>query len=155
VRPLDTLKVRDENAAVGDGGNDVQMLRWAARGVAMGHASDAVRASADEVTGTDAADDARDAAEHATRAVDKGGDAVATRAAAVKDAVTDQVASAAGAARAAVNGASPTVAHSGPPAGSSSLSQPGGASSGLRKEVAVGALVALVGLYLLRKRRQG
>ena len=38
--------------AVGDGGNDVQMLRWAARGVAMGHAPDAVRAAADEVTGT-------------------------------------------------------------------------------------------------------
>lgn len=39
-------------AAVGDGGNDVEMLRWAARGVAMGHASEAVRAAADEVTGT-------------------------------------------------------------------------------------------------------
>lgn len=38
--------------AVGDGGNDVQMLRWAARGVAMGHALEAVRAAADEVTGT-------------------------------------------------------------------------------------------------------
>lgn len=38
--------------AVGDGSNDVQMLRWAARGVAMGHASDVVRAAADEVTGT-------------------------------------------------------------------------------------------------------
>ena len=38
--------------AVGDGCNDVQMLRWAARGVAMGHASEAVRAAADEVTGT-------------------------------------------------------------------------------------------------------
>ena len=38
--------------AIGDGGNDVQMLRWAARGVAMGHAPDAVRAAADEVTGT-------------------------------------------------------------------------------------------------------
>ncbi|GEL95427.1 HAD family hydrolase [Cellulomonas composti] len=38
--------------AVGDGGNDLQMLQWAARGVAMGHASAAVRAVADEVTGT-------------------------------------------------------------------------------------------------------
>jgi hydroxymethylpyrimidine pyrophosphatase-like HAD family hydrolase len=38
--------------AVGDGSNDVQMLRWAARGVAMGHAAEAVRAAADEVTGT-------------------------------------------------------------------------------------------------------
>ncbi|GIG23222.1 haloacid dehalogenase [Cellulomonas chitinilytica] len=38
--------------AVGDGSNDAQMLRWAARGVAMGHATQAVRDSADEVTGT-------------------------------------------------------------------------------------------------------
>lgn len=38
--------------AVGDGNNDLEMLRWAARGVAMGHAADAVRAAADEVTGT-------------------------------------------------------------------------------------------------------
>lgn len=44
--------------AVGDGGNDVEMLRWAARGVAMGHAPDAVRAAADEVTGTIADDGA-------------------------------------------------------------------------------------------------
>jgi hydroxymethylpyrimidine pyrophosphatase-like HAD family hydrolase len=28
------------------------MLRWAARGVAMGHAEEPVRAAADEVTGT-------------------------------------------------------------------------------------------------------
>jgi hydroxymethylpyrimidine pyrophosphatase-like HAD family hydrolase len=28
------------------------MLEWAARGVAMGHASDPVRLAADEVTGT-------------------------------------------------------------------------------------------------------
>lgn len=38
--------------AVGDGGNDLQMLRWAARGVAMGHATQSVRDAADEVTGT-------------------------------------------------------------------------------------------------------
>ncbi|WP_125772797.1 HAD family hydrolase [Antribacter gilvus] len=38
--------------AVGDGRNDVEMLRWAARGVAMGHADEVVRASADEVTGS-------------------------------------------------------------------------------------------------------
>jgi hydroxymethylpyrimidine pyrophosphatase-like HAD family hydrolase len=38
--------------AVGDGHNDLAMLRWAARGVAMGQADDAVRAAADEVTGT-------------------------------------------------------------------------------------------------------
>jgi hydroxymethylpyrimidine pyrophosphatase-like HAD family hydrolase len=38
--------------AVGDGGNDLEMLRWAARGVAMGHAAPALREVADEVTGT-------------------------------------------------------------------------------------------------------
>jgi hydroxymethylpyrimidine pyrophosphatase-like HAD family hydrolase len=38
--------------AVGDGHNDVEMLQWAALGVAMGHAPDDVRAAADEVTGT-------------------------------------------------------------------------------------------------------
>lgn len=38
--------------AIGDGENDLEMLRWAARGVAMGHASGVVRAAADEVTGT-------------------------------------------------------------------------------------------------------
>jgi len=38
--------------AIGDGSNDLEMLRWAAHGVAMGHASEAVRAAADEVTGT-------------------------------------------------------------------------------------------------------
>ncbi|SDB86921.1 HAD-superfamily hydrolase, subfamily IIB [Sanguibacter gelidistatuariae] len=36
--------------AIGDGGNDVAMLGWAARGVAMGHAEAAVIAAADEVT---------------------------------------------------------------------------------------------------------
>ncbi|WP_029292127.1 HAD family hydrolase [Cellulomonas sp. HZM] len=38
--------------AIGDGGNDLEMLRWAARGVAMGHAAPEVHAAADEVTGT-------------------------------------------------------------------------------------------------------
>ncbi len=38
--------------AIGDGENDLEMLRWAARGVAMGHASATVRAAADEVTGS-------------------------------------------------------------------------------------------------------
>lgn len=37
--------------AMGDGRNDLEMLRWAARGVAMGHADDVVKAAADEVTG--------------------------------------------------------------------------------------------------------
>lgn len=45
VEPYETL-------AIGDGENDLEMLRWAACGVAMGHASDVVRAAADEVTGT-------------------------------------------------------------------------------------------------------
>ena len=38
--------------AVGDGNNDLRMLEWAARGVAMGHAGAEVRAAADKVTGT-------------------------------------------------------------------------------------------------------
>jgi len=38
--------------AMGDGRNDLEMLRWAARGVAMGQAPAEVREAADEVTGT-------------------------------------------------------------------------------------------------------
>lgn len=38
--------------AVGDGRNDLQMLEWAGRGVAMGHALQEVRDIADAVTGT-------------------------------------------------------------------------------------------------------
>jgi hydroxymethylpyrimidine pyrophosphatase-like HAD family hydrolase len=38
--------------AVGDGTNDIGMLQWAARGVAMGHARGSVRDAANEVTGT-------------------------------------------------------------------------------------------------------
>ena len=38
--------------AIGDGRNDVEMLRWAGRGVAMGQAVEEVLAAADEVTGT-------------------------------------------------------------------------------------------------------
>jgi hydroxymethylpyrimidine pyrophosphatase-like HAD family hydrolase len=45
VDPLRTL-------AIGDGENDLEMLRWAAHGVAMGHASAAVQAAAGEVAGT-------------------------------------------------------------------------------------------------------
>lgn len=45
VEPGDTV-------AVGDHYNDLQMLQWAARGVAMGQAPDDVKAVADEVTGT-------------------------------------------------------------------------------------------------------
>ena len=36
--------------AIGDGSNDVEMLEWAGRGVAMGNAPDAVKAIADAVT---------------------------------------------------------------------------------------------------------
>ncbi|QFZ24916.1 HAD family phosphatase [Saccharothrix syringae] len=45
VSPRDTL-------AVGDGDNDVEMLRWAAHGVAMGQAPVTVREAADAVTST-------------------------------------------------------------------------------------------------------
>lgn len=38
--------------AIGDGENDIELLRWAWRGVSMGHASAQVQAAADEVTGT-------------------------------------------------------------------------------------------------------
>ncbi len=38
--------------AVGDQRNDIEMLRWAARGIAMGNAPDAVQDVADEVTGS-------------------------------------------------------------------------------------------------------
>jgi Cof subfamily protein (haloacid dehalogenase superfamily) len=41
-----------EVLAVGDGFNDVEMLQWAGRGVAMGQAPDEVVAAADAVTGT-------------------------------------------------------------------------------------------------------
>jgi hydroxymethylpyrimidine pyrophosphatase-like HAD family hydrolase len=42
--------------AIGDGFNDVEMLEWAGRGVAMGQAPEQVRAVADDVTGTVAED---------------------------------------------------------------------------------------------------
>ncbi len=45
IEPADTV-------AVGDQRNDTEMIRWAARGVAMGNAPDEVKASADEVTGS-------------------------------------------------------------------------------------------------------
>lgn len=38
--------------AIGDGRNDIEMLGWAGRGVAMGQAVEEVRAAADAVTGT-------------------------------------------------------------------------------------------------------
>lgn len=42
----------DATVAVGDSENDLEALTWAARGISMGHAPAAVRAAADEVTGT-------------------------------------------------------------------------------------------------------
>ncbi len=45
VDPVDVL-------AIGDGRNDLEMLSWAGRGVAMGQAVEEVRAVADDVTGT-------------------------------------------------------------------------------------------------------
>ncbi len=42
----------DDVLALGDGYNDIEMLRWAGRGVAMGDAPEKVQASADHVTGT-------------------------------------------------------------------------------------------------------
>lgn len=52
---LETLRIElgiaaADTMAVGDGFNDVEMLAWAAHGVAMGQAPDQVRAVADEVT---------------------------------------------------------------------------------------------------------
>ncbi|MFC4631215.1 HAD family hydrolase [Promicromonospora alba] len=54
---LEQLRIRlgippEATVAVGDGANDVEMFRWAARAVAMGHAAPSVRDAADEVTGT-------------------------------------------------------------------------------------------------------
>lgn len=42
----------DDVLAIGDGRNDVEMLSWAGRGVAMGQAIEEVRDAADHVTGT-------------------------------------------------------------------------------------------------------
>ncbi|WP_104167476.1 HAD family hydrolase [Arthrobacter sp. SX1312] len=43
---------RAHTVAVGDGRNDIEMLQWAGRGVAMGQAPDEVRSVASEVTGS-------------------------------------------------------------------------------------------------------
>lgn len=43
---------RADVLAVGDGRNDIEMLQWAGRGVAMGQAVDEVKAVADDVTAT-------------------------------------------------------------------------------------------------------
>ncbi|HYH34045.1 MAG TPA: HAD family hydrolase [Nocardioides sp.] len=53
ARVAERLGVAQEDVlAVGDGRNDIEMLRWAGRGVAMGQAVEEVLAAADEVTGT-------------------------------------------------------------------------------------------------------
>ncbi|MEV0949691.1 HAD family hydrolase [Promicromonospora sp. NPDC050249] len=54
---LDTVRSHldiraDHTVAVGDGVNDLDMLAWAGRSVAMGHAPAIVRSAADETTGT-------------------------------------------------------------------------------------------------------
>lgn len=54
---LERIRVRlgvppEHTIAVGDGVNDLGMLTWARRGVAMGHAPSVVQEAADEVTGT-------------------------------------------------------------------------------------------------------
>lgn len=43
---------RESTIAVGDGRNDIEMLRWAGRGIAMGNADAVTQAAADEVTGS-------------------------------------------------------------------------------------------------------
>ncbi|MEO6470497.1 MAG: HAD-IIB family hydrolase, partial [Aeromicrobium sp.] len=43
---------RADVLAIGDGHNDYEMLQWAGRGVAMGHAPDRVKDIADAVTGS-------------------------------------------------------------------------------------------------------
>jgi len=43
---------QDDVLAIGDGRNDIEMLEWAGRGVAMGQAPPEVREIADAVTGS-------------------------------------------------------------------------------------------------------
>jgi HAD superfamily hydrolase (TIGR01484 family) len=53
VEVCDRLGVdRADVLAIGDGRNDIEMLQWAGRGVAMGQAVEEVRAAADDVTAT-------------------------------------------------------------------------------------------------------
>jgi len=49
---------REATIAIGDGRNDVEMLRWAGRGIAMGNADEVTRAASDEVTASVADDGA-------------------------------------------------------------------------------------------------
>ena len=55
ARTLEEVRQRlgvphERTLALGDGNNDIEMLQWAARGVAMGQASEQVKAAASEVT---------------------------------------------------------------------------------------------------------
>jgi hydroxymethylpyrimidine pyrophosphatase-like HAD family hydrolase len=43
---------QEATLAIGDGRNDIELLKWAGRGVAMGQAVEEVKAAADDVTGT-------------------------------------------------------------------------------------------------------
>lgn len=54
----------EETMAFGDGDNDIEMLRFVGTGVAMGNASDEVKAQADYVTGSVDADGIAAALEH-------------------------------------------------------------------------------------------
>lgn len=54
----------EETAAIGDGANDMDMLRYVGLGIAMGNASDAVKACADYVTGDVDEDGFAQAMEH-------------------------------------------------------------------------------------------
>ncbi|MGN6326980.1 HAD family hydrolase [Pseudolysinimonas sp.] len=47
---------RENTLVIGDGRNDIDMLRWAGVGIAMGQAPDEVIAASDRVTGTDLED---------------------------------------------------------------------------------------------------
>lgn len=60
---LEALRVElgiapEATVAIGDGRNDIEMLRWAGRGVAMGNADEVTQAASDEVTGSVAEDGA-------------------------------------------------------------------------------------------------
>ena len=52
VRRPPPRPVREDTLAIGDGRNDIEMLRWAARGVAMGQAVEEVHEAADATTDT-------------------------------------------------------------------------------------------------------
>ena len=50
--PTSSASTRPTSLAIGDGRNDIEMLQWAGRGVAMGQAIEEVREAADAVTDT-------------------------------------------------------------------------------------------------------